>query len=75
MKTMRKETANRFSGKLFSPLYIAVTLVSVIIIGNLLNWADSVYGTHLNALKLVLAAITAFLFAAYIYRVCKVDSR
>ena len=63
------QPGNRLRDKLFSPLYIAVSLVMVIIVGNFFNWADAVYGTHLNSLSPVLVILTIVLFIMYIYRI------
>lgn len=69
MGNSSKEVGNRLRDKLLSPLYIAIMLVGIIIIGNLFNWSDAVYGTHLIAFNPLLVILTIVLFAMYVYRV------
>ncbi|MPN47401.1 hypothetical protein SDC9_195003 [bioreactor metagenome] len=69
MANTSNQPRNRLRDKLFSPLYLAVTLVVVIVVGNFFNWADAVYGTHLNSFSPVLVLLTIVLFIMYIYRV------
>jgi len=66
-----KGTGTRLRSKIFSPLYLAIMIVAVIIVGNLFNWADVVYGTHLNAFNPLLVILTVVFFSMYIYRVWK----
>ncbi|MDD4600714.1 hypothetical protein SDC9_15148 [bioreactor metagenome] len=69
MGNAENATGNRLRDKLFSPLYIAIMLVAIIIMGNFFTWSDAVYGTHLIAFNPVLVLLTIVLFVLYIYRI------
>lgn len=52
--------------KVYSPLYILIALIVVIIAGNVCRWLDYEYGTAFNAFNPVLVAAAVFLFVMYI---------
>ncbi|MEN6414898.1 MAG: hypothetical protein ABFC84_19335 [Veillonellales bacterium] len=62
---------NSLKQKIFSPLYLAIMLILVIVAGNLFNWSDAAYGTHLNAFNPWLVLLTLVLFSLYGYCVWK----
>ncbi len=64
-----KEAAYTLREKVFSPLYISIALVLIIIVGNVCRWADDAYGTHLNKINPLLVFLAIFLFAVYIYSI------
>lgn len=68
MERTGKGPENRLRDKLFSPLYLAIMLVAVIVTGNFFNWVDNVYGTNLNSFSPLLVILTIVLFVMYVYR-------
>lgn len=64
-----KEIFSNLRTKLFSPLYLVIMIMSVIILGNFMNWADVVYGTHFNTLNPIMVLLTIILFGMYLYSI------
>ena len=55
--------------KIFSPLYLVIMTISVIILGNFMNWSDLAYGTNLNAFNPIMVLLTIILFVMYLYSI------
>lgn len=64
-----KEIFSNLRTKLFSPLYLVIMMISVIIAGSFMNRTDAFYGTQFNMLNSIMVVLIIILFGMYFYSI------
>jgi len=64
-----KEIFSNLRIKLFSPLYLVIMTISVILIGNFLNWLAAFYDTRFTMLNSIMVILIIILFGMYLYSI------